>query len=115
AARRVARVDAITISQQQLQEARSRVARSGAEDRVDVRFEDYRDTGGTYDRLVSIEMIEAVGEDNWPRYFSTIADRLGSGGVAVLQAITIDEDAFDGYRQNPDFIQRYIFPGGMLP
>ncbi len=60
-------------------------------------------------------MIEAVGEENWPLYFATIAERLKPGGVGVIQAITIREDAFERYRRNPDFIQRYIFPGGMLP
>ena len=110
-----ARVDAITISQQQLNAAAARIAAAGLAANVDIRFEDYRDTAGTYDRLVSIEMIEAVGEENWPRYFSTIAERLAPAGVAVLQAITIRESAFDAYRRNPDFIQRYIFPGGMLP
>lgn len=115
AAGRGALVDAITISAHQLAEARSRTASAGAENRVDIRFEDYRDATGSYDRLVSIEMIEAVGEENWPLYFGTIADRLAPAGVAVIQAITIHEDAFARYRQNPDFIQRYIFPGGMLP
>lgn len=115
AAERGARVDAITISREQLDAARRRVAQAGLDNSVDVRFEDYRDTTATFDRLVSIEMIEAVGEENWPLYFSTIADRLAPGGVAVIQAITIREDVFERYRQNPDFIQRYIFPGGMLP
>ena len=79
------------------------------------RFEDYRDTAGSFDRIVSIEMIEAVGEENWPAYFDVVAERLQPGGRAVIQAITIREDLYDDYRRNPDFIQRYIFPGGMLP
>jgi cyclopropane-fatty-acyl-phospholipid synthase len=108
-------VTAITISAEQLEGARERVAASGLGDRVDLRFEDYRDTDGLFDRLVSIEMIEAVGEENWPLFFATIGNRLVPGGLAVIQAITIREDAFAQYRQNPDFIQRYIFPGGMLP
>ncbi len=115
AARAGAQVDAITISQHQLVAARDRIAMAGLQARADVRFEDYRDTTGSYDRLVSIEMIEAVGEENWPLYFETIAQRLKPAGVAVIQAITIHEDAFERYRRNPDFIQRYIFPGGMLP
>ena len=98
-----------------MSEARARIAAAGLADRVEVRFEDYRDTAGTFDRLVSIEMIEAVGEENWPVFFRTIAERLCPDGLAVIQAITIREDAFAQYRQNPDFIQRYIFPGGMLP
>lgn len=110
-----ARVDAITISGHQLAAARERIAAAGLDECVEIRFEDYRQTTKTYDRLVSIEMIEAVGEDNWPRYFATIADRLAPGGVGVVQAITIRESAFEDYRRNPDFIQRYIFPGGMLP
>ncbi len=114
-ARAGAQVTAITISKKQLVAARERIARAGLDDRVDVRFEDYRLTNGTFDRLVSVEMIEAVGEENWPLFFRTVADRLAPGGLAVIQAITIREDAFAQYRQNPDFIQRYIFPGGMLP
>ena len=115
AARRGAKVRAITISEQQLSAARVRIAAAGLSGRVEIRFEDYRDTIGTFDRLVSIEMIEAVGEENWPVFFKTISDRLRPEGLAVIQAITIREDAFAQYRQNPDFIQRYIFPGGMLP
>lgn len=115
AAGRDVRVTAITISAEQLDATESRLAAAGLAPRVDLRFEDYRDTAGTFDRLVSIEMIEAVGEENWPLFFSTVADRLSPDGIAVIQAITIREDAFEGYRRNPDFIQRYIFPGGMLP
>ncbi len=115
AARRGANVRAITISEQQLSAARERIAAARLTDRVEVCFEDYRDTTGRFDRLVSIEMIEAVGEENWPLFFKTVADRLCPGGLAVIQAITIREDAFAQYQQNPDFIQRYIFPGGMLP
>lgn len=115
AARAGADVHAITISRQQLSAATARIAAAGLGDRAAIRFEDYRDTAGTFDRLVSIEMIEAVGEENWPSYFSTIAQRLAPGGLAVIQAITIRDSAFEAYRRNPDFIQRYIFPGGMLP
>ena len=80
-----------------------------------MRLQDYRDVGWTFDRIVSIEMMEAVGEAYWPSYFSTLHDRLKPGGLAVVQAITIDEDQFEGYRRCTDFIQHYIFPGGMLP
>lgn len=115
AAREGAEVRAITISEQQLVEAALRIERAGFSDHVDICFEDYRDTAGEFDRIVSIEMIEAVGEENWPMFFETIARRLKPGGLAVIQAITIGEDHFDQYRVNPDFIQRFIFPGGMLP
>jgi len=115
AAQHGAQVRAITISAEQLEGARERIAAAGLHDRVDLCFEDYRDTSGSFDRLVSIEMIEAVGEENWPLFFGTIGERLRPGGLAVIQAITIREDAFAQYRRNPDFIQRYVFPGGMLP
>ena len=114
-ARAGARVDAITISSEQLAFTQARLESSGLCDTATVHFCDYRKVEGTYDRIVSIEMIEAVGEENWPRYFATLRDRLKPGGSAVLQAITIDERHFDAYRREPDFIQRYIFPGGMLP
>lgn len=115
AAERAATVTGITISEQQFEEASVRVARAGLTGRARIRLEDYRDTVGSFDRIASIEMIEAVGEENWPIYFDKFADRLKAGGKAVIQAITIREDLYEGYRRNPDFIQRYIFPGGMLP
>lgn len=115
AARRGAHVTALTLSREQLAAAQALAAREGLSERIDVRLEDYRDAGGVYDRIVSIEMIEAVGEENWPRYFGILRDRLAPGGTAVLQAITIDEALFESYRAQVDFIQRYIFPGGMLP
>lgn len=115
AARACRSVTGITISQQQFDVAQARLARAGLAPRAQIRFEDYRDTRGTYDRIASIEMIEAVGEENWGTYFRTLSDRLKPGGKAVIQAITIREDLFDSYRRNPDFIQRYVFPGGMLP
>ena len=82
---------------------------------ADLRLQDYRDVRGVFDRVVSIEMMEAVGEAYWPSYFATLRDRLKPGGLAVIQAITIAEDKFEGYRRCTDFIQHYIFPGGMLP
>lgn len=112
---RVAHIDAITISEQQFETTRERLAVQVSTGSASVRFEDYRDTGGSFDRIVSVEMIEAVGADNWSTYFRTLNDRLVPGGAAVVQAITIREDLYDDYRRNPDFIQRYIFPGGMLP
>ncbi len=110
AAERGCKVTGITISQQQLDYATSRL-----KDRAELRFEDYRDTTGTYDAIASIEMIEAVGEAHWPDYFRVLRDRLKLGGCAAVQAITIDESFYEGYRTTTDFIQRYIFPGGMLP
>jgi cyclopropane-fatty-acyl-phospholipid synthase len=107
-------VTAVTVSEEQHAYATKRIAAAGLADRVEIRFQDYRDITGCFDRVVSIEMIEAVGEAHWPAYFAAVADRLVSGGTAVLQAITIDERAFHAYRAKADFIQRFIFPGGML-
>ncbi|MEQ9638813.1 MAG: cyclopropane-fatty-acyl-phospholipid synthase family protein [Alphaproteobacteria bacterium] len=110
-----AKVTAITISAEQHVYAVERIAKAGLSDRVEVKLCDYRDTAGTFDRVASIEMIEAVGAQFWPLYFKTLRDRLRPGGRAALQAITIHERHYDNYRASPDFIQRYIFPGGMLP
>ncbi len=114
-ARRGAKVTGITLSQEQLALARDRVAHGNLSDRIDLQLIDYRKVGGSYDRIVSIEMLEAVGEAWWPTYFAQIHDRLAPGGRAVIQVITIAEERFAQYRQAPDFIQHYIFPGGMLP
>lgn len=105
----------ITLSREQLAYARQRLAQAGVADGVRLALVDYRDLQGRYDRIVSIEMLEAVGESYWPRYFRTLYERLKPGGWAVLQAITIDQARFAGYRRSADFIQRHIFPGGMLP
>jgi cyclopropane-fatty-acyl-phospholipid synthase len=105
----------ITLSVEQLFYAQSRLAVDAGQGRADLRLLDYRDVRGKFDRIVSIEMIEAVGERYWPNYFGKLRDCLVSGGSAVLQAITIDEQRFAAYRKTPDFIQRYIFPGGSLP
>lgn len=110
-----ARVTCLTLSQEQHDWAIQRMAAAGLSDRVEIRLQDYRDVTGTFDRIVSIEMIEAVGERWWPTYFATLRDRLAPGGKAGLQAITIADDRFDSYRASCDFIQRYVFPGGMLP
>ncbi len=109
------RVTGITLSTEQLAFAQERIRRAHLSDRVDFRLQDYRNTSGTYDRIVSIEMFEAVGEKYWPQYFATIRDRLKPDGLAALQIITIEDGRFEAYRKGADFIQRYIFPGGMLP
>lgn len=105
----------LTLSHEQLALARERAAVAGLEKKCDLRLQDYRDVSGQYDRIVSVEMIEAVGEENWPRYFDVLRNRLKSGGIAAIQSITMDEEKFPRYRRKADFIQRYIFPGGMLP
>ncbi|BBK38025.1 cyclopropane-fatty-acyl-phospholipid synthase [Allostella sp. ATCC 35155] len=108
-------VTAVTISPAQHELAVAAARATGLDERIDTRLMDYRDITGRFDRVVSVEMIEAVGERYWPVFFGRLADRLAPGGIAVLQAITIDERFFDGYRRSADFIQRHIFPGGMLP
>ncbi len=115
AARQGYRVTGITLSQEQLDYARERVARAGLSDRVELRLQDYRDLRGQYDHIVSIEMFEAVGEEWWPTYFDKLRECLRPGGRAALQVITIDETVFPRYRDSADFIQLYVFPGGMLP
>jgi cyclopropane-fatty-acyl-phospholipid synthase len=110
-----ATVLAVTLSAEQHSHARARLARDVDQGRANVRLLDYRDVQGRFDRIVSIEMIEAVGEHYWPAYFAKLRASLKSGGVAVLQAITIAEHRFPVYRKHPDFIQRNVFPGGMLP
>jgi cyclopropane-fatty-acyl-phospholipid synthase len=105
----------ITLSREQAAYATARMAAAGLGDRVEIRYQDYRDVEGEFDKIASIEMCEAVGEENWPLYFGIIHDRLRPGGLAALQVITIDDSLFDSYRRSADFIQRYIFPGGMLP
>ena len=108
-------IKALTISQEQFDFAQERIFKAGLNDKVDIAFQDYRDEAGTYDRIASIEMFEAVGEKYWPTYFETLSKCLKPQGTAGLQIITIQEKLFEGYRKNTDFIQRYIFPGGMLP
>ncbi|AXS41504.1 cyclopropane-fatty-acyl-phospholipid synthase family protein [Breoghania sp. L-A4] len=110
-----ARVTGLTLSHEQLAHARERARETNLDAACDFRLQDYRDVTGTFDRVVSIEMIEAVGEAYWPQYFRVLSDRLAPGGTAVIQAITISEQRFEHYRGSTDFIQRYIFPGGMLP
>jgi cyclopropane-fatty-acyl-phospholipid synthase len=108
-------VTGVTLSSEQLAYARRRLQASIAEGRCDLRLQDYRDVDGRFERVVSVEMLEAVGEAYWPIYFERLKSLLRPGGIAVLQVITIGEDQFESYRRRPDFIQKYIFPGGMLP
>lgn len=108
-------VTAITLSPAQLEYAQRRIAEAGLADKVELRLQDYRDVVGQFDRIVSIEMIEAVGRDYWPTYFAALSRSLTAGGHAVLQSITIDDALFEPYQQGTDFIQRFIFPGGCLP
>ena len=111
-----AHVTGLTISQEQLDYAQDRIKRAGLEDKVDLQFCDYREhEGRDYDALISIEMFEAVGEKHWQTYFNQLKTFLRPGGKAGLQIITIAEEHFEAYRASPDFIQKYIFPGGMLP
>jgi cyclopropane-fatty-acyl-phospholipid synthase len=112
---RGAKVTGITISREQHDYAKARMQREGLNEKVDIRLVDYRDLEGRFDRIASIEMFEAVGEKYWPVFFDTLRERLVVGGRAALQIITIGDRHFDNYRRRPDFIQRYIFPGGMLP
>jgi cyclopropane-fatty-acyl-phospholipid synthase len=107
-------VTGVTISKEQLEYARARLERAGLSDRVDLQFRDYRDIQGRFDHIVSIEMIEAVGERYWPDYFATLKRHVAPGGSAIVQAIVIADDFFERYRRHPDFIQTYVFPGGML-
>ncbi|MBL6784623.1 MAG: class I SAM-dependent methyltransferase [PS1 clade bacterium] len=109
------KVTGITISNEQLVFAQNRIAMAGLSDKVDFRFCDYRDLEEQFDRIVSIEMFEAVGESYWPTYFEQVHNCLKPGGKAGLQIITISEQRFESYCKKTDFIQRYIFPGGMLP
>ena len=110
-----AHVTGLTLSTEQLDYAKQRLADAGLAERADLRLQDYRDTAGQYDGIASIEMFEAVGEAFWPSYFDCIARNLKPGGRACIQSIVIDDALFERYRNGTDFIQQYIFPGGMLP
>jgi cyclopropane-fatty-acyl-phospholipid synthase len=107
-------VTGLTLSREQLRHCEAVRAEHGLESRLDFRLQDYRDVDEQFDHLVSIEMFEAVGERYWPDYFRMLARCLRPGGRAALQIITINDEAFPSYREGCDFIQRYIFPGGML-
>ena len=114
AARKGHHVTGISLSDAQTAFAGERLARAGMAQRASLRLLDYRDVRGTYDGIASIEMFEAVGERYWPAYFRTIHDALRPGGRACIQTITIADDRFERYRTQSDFIQQYVFPGGML-
>ena len=109
------RVTGLTISREQYDFAVARMERMGLSDRVEIKLQDYRDEKGIYDGIASIEMFEAVGEKYWPAYFNAVRDRLRPGARATLQIITVTDRRFELYRNGVDFIQKYIFPGGMLP
>jgi cyclopropane-fatty-acyl-phospholipid synthase len=109
------KLDCITISKKQLEFAKKRIFNAGLNEKVNIRFLDYRDVKGQYDSIASIEMIEAVGEKYLNKYFSMIKNNLKPGGIGAIQAIIIKDELFDQYRKSEDFIQKYIFPGGFLP
>ncbi len=108
-------IDCITISKKQFEFSKDRISASGLDNKVNVKFLDYRDVKDKYDNIASIEMIEAVGENYLDKYFSTIKNSLKSNGTAAIQGITISDNLFERYRSSEDFIQKYIFPGGFLP
>ena len=115
-----AHVTGVTLSTEQLAWAQRRLADAGVADRTDMRLQDYRDLPALhqrepFDAVVSIEMFEAVGHEYWDSYFQTLKACLKPGGLACIQSITIRDDLFDRYRRSTDFIQQYIFPGGLLP
>lgn len=110
-----ARVTCLTLSPSQREYAIARMERLQLSDRVEIKLQDYRDETGTYDRVASIEMFEAVGQEYWTSFFSKVSDVLKPGGRAGLQIISIRDDIFEAYSKRADFIQRYIFPGGILP
>jgi cyclopropane-fatty-acyl-phospholipid synthase len=115
AAKRGLRLTCLTISQAQHDYAVARIAAAGLADRVTIKLQDYRDETGLYDGIASIEMFEAVGEKYWSVYFNTLRECLKPGRHATLQIITVEDARFAVYRKSVDFIQKYIFPGGMLP
>jgi cyclopropane-fatty-acyl-phospholipid synthase len=113
---RGAHVTGVTLSTEQLDYARERLARAGAASRADLRLQDYRDIRETpFDAIVSIEMFEAVGREYWESFFGCLKSQLKPGGRACIQTITIRDDLFERYLRSTDFIQQYIFPGGVLP
>jgi cyclopropane-fatty-acyl-phospholipid synthase len=109
------KVTGLTISEEQFKYAKERIENAGLSDLVDFKLQDYRDETGTYDGIASIEMFEAVGQKYWPAYFETVRERLKPGANATLQIITVDDRRWDIYKNGVDFIQKYIFPGGLLP
>ncbi|MEZ8006098.1 MAG: class I SAM-dependent methyltransferase [Amylibacter sp.] len=115
AGQRGAKVKGLTISQEQHDFAVARIERAGLSQQVEIVMQDYRDESAKYDGIASIEMFEAVGEKYWPVYFNKVNACLKPNAKATLQIITVPEDRFNDYRNSVDFIQKYIFPGGMLP
>ncbi|MBQ0805177.1 MAG: class I SAM-dependent methyltransferase [Sulfitobacter sp.] len=109
------KVTCLTISKEQFKYAKERIEKAGLSDLVEFKLQDYRDERGVYDGIASIEMFEAVGEKYWPSYFNTLRDRLKPGKLATLQIITVQDRRWKVYKRGVDFIQKYIFPGGMLP
>tara|TARA_B100001179_G_scaffold208581_2_gene173845 strand:+ start:2739 stop:4007 length:1269 start_codon:yes stop_codon:yes gene_type:complete len=109
------RVTTTTISREQYEHTARRLAEEGLEDQVTLLNEDYRELSGRYDRLISVEMVEAVGADYLPRYLKTLDQLLAPQGLALLQAITVRDQRYEAARREMDFIKRYIFPGGFLP
>ncbi len=109
------RVTGLTISEEQLSFARKRIEKEGLSELVELKLQDYRDEIGRYDGIASIEMFEAVGQRYWPVYFDSLRKCLKPGAQASLQIITVEDRRWDTYRKGVDFIQKYIFPGGMLP
>jgi cyclopropane-fatty-acyl-phospholipid synthase len=109
------RVTAITVSREQHELATARVAAAGLADRIAIEFRDYRELAGTFTKIVSIEMLEAVGYEFLPGYFKTLARTLAPGGRIALQSITMPDDRFDAYRTRVDWMQTYIFPGSCIP
>src|SRR5207302_10274317 len=114
AARRGAAVVGLTLSTEQKEWAEAKVAEAGLADRIEIRLQDYRDTAEQFDAIASVEMVEAVGRRWWGAYLDSISRNLRPRGRAALQFISIDHRLFDRYARNADFIQTYIFPGGML-
>ena len=108
-------LDCITISKKQYDFTKERIHKAGLNEKINIQIKDYRDLKGKYDSIASIEMIEAVGQNYLESYFKTIKNNLSSNGSAAIQAITIDDNLFDRYKNKQDFIQKYIFPGGFLP
>ncbi|HET7800173.1 MAG TPA: cyclopropane-fatty-acyl-phospholipid synthase family protein [Humibacillus xanthopallidus] len=115
AARRGAVVTSVTLSREQAALARERVADAGFSDRVDIRIQDYREVEGEFDAVVSVEMIEAVGEEYWATYFRTIDERLAPGGIAAVQAILMSHERLLATKHSYGWIQKHIFPGGLIP
>ena len=109
------KIDAITISKEQFEYASNKIQQEGLGEKVSIKYSDYRDVDNEYSNIASIEMFEAVGKKYWEKYFSIVKKSLGDSGKAVLQIITIDDQRAINYHRQPDFIQQYIFPGGMLP